>query len=418
MALTHQQSKLVKDTIPALREHGERIITVFYKNMLRDHPDLNNYFNSVNQKNGRQPRALTSVILNFASNINNISELIPKFERMCNRHCSLGIQPEHYEIVGKYLLAAFSEVLGPAMTPVVHAAWEKAYWLLAKMLIGREAQLYKDFDNWTSWRKFKIDRVVPESEDIYSFYLVPQDGKKLPRFLPGQYVSVRVPGPDGYYQSRQYSLSEAWREDYYRITVKRDEGAQYSNAVSKSYLHPGVVSNMLIDRMPAGSAVELSHPAGDFFLDVDNTGTTPLVLISAGVGVTPMVAIANTVAKLQPGRPISWIHGSRRTVPFAEHVAQLRRSHPTSFRATIFKTRPAAGCDVAGVTYDHASRVDLARVDPRDDLFLHNSGTEYYICGPEQFMFEMSGYLKAQGVPASRIKLELFSTGDLAFKHR
>jgi nitric oxide dioxygenase len=128
MALSYQQSKLVKDTIPALREHGEKITTIFYRNMLRDHPELNSLFNSVNLKTGRQPRALTSVILSFASNITNISELIPKFERMCNKHCSLGIQPEHYEIVGKYLLRAFGEVLGPAMTPAVFAAWEKAYW--------------------------------------------------------------------------------------------------------------------------------------------------------------------------------------------------------------------------------------------------------------------------------------------------
>ncbi|KAK4242699.1 putative flavohemo protein [Achaetomium macrosporum] len=415
MALTYQQSKLVKDTIPALRERGEQITTTFYRNMLRDHPELNNVFNSVNQKNGRQPRALTSVILNFASNINHISELIPKFERMCNKHCSLGIRPEHYEIVGKYLLRAFGEVLGPAMTPAVFAAWEKAYWLLAKMLIGRESQLYKDFDKWTGWRQFKIDRVVPESEDIYSFYLVPQDGKKLPKFFPGQYVSLRIPGPEGFMQARQYSLSEAWREDYYRISVKRDGGARYENSVSTSYFHPGLVSNMLIDHMPAGSTVELSHPAGEFFLDVNNTGTTPLVLISAGVGVTPMVAIANTVTKTQPGRPISWIHGSRRSVPFEQHIAQLKRDNP-NFRTNIFKTQ-LASCDVVGVTYNYDFRMDLAKVDP-EDLHLQSGGTEYYICGPEQFMLEMKDYLKAQGVGASRVKFELFSTGDLAFKYQ
>ena len=81
MALTYEQTKLVKATVPALREHGETIAATFYKNMIRDHPDLNNYFNSVNQKNGRQPRALTSVILSFASNISNLYELIPKLER-------------------------------------------------------------------------------------------------------------------------------------------------------------------------------------------------------------------------------------------------------------------------------------------------------------------------------------------------
>ncbi|KAK4229684.1 globin-like protein [Podospora fimiseda] len=414
MALTYQQSKLVRDTIPALREHGEKITTIFYRNMLRDHPELNNYFNSVNQKNGRQPRALTAVILNFASNINHISELIPKFERMCNKHCSLGIQPEHYEIVGKYLIMAFTEVLGPAMTPQTHQAWEKAYWLLAKMLIGREQQMYRDFESWNSWRKFKIDRVVPETEDIFSFYLVPQDGKKLPKFFPGQYVSIRVNGPEGYLQSRQYSLSEAWKEDYYRITVKRDEGARYSNSVSQSYFHPGVVSNMLIDSMPAGSIVDVSHPAGEFFLDTNNLSNVPLVLISAGVGVSPMVAIVNTVQQIQPNRQVSWIHGSRHTVPFEEHVTHLRRTN-TNFHTNIFKTHLASN-DIVGVNYNYDFRMDLAKVKP-EDLHLTHGGTEYFICGPEQFMMEMSDYLKSQGVLASRVHFELFSTGDLAFKH-
>ncbi|KAK4136623.1 globin-like protein [Trichocladium antarcticum] len=414
MALTYQQSKLVKDTLPALREHGEEITTIFYKNMLHDHPELNNMFNSVNQKNGRQPRALTSVILNFAANISHISELIPKFERMCQKHCSLGIQPEHYGIVGKYLLRAFSEVLGPAMTPTVFSAWEKAYWLLARMLIGREAQLYKDFQKWSSWRKFKIDRVVPESDDIYSFYLKPVDGKKLPNYFPGQYTSLRIHSPEGYMQARQYSLSDSYTEDHYRISVKRDEGAQFANAVSKCHFHPGLVSNMLIDHLGVGSVVELSHPAGDFFLDTNNTGTMPLVLISAGVGVAPMVAIANTVTKLQPNRQISWIHGSRTQVPFEAHIAQLRRNH-ANFHTNVFKTHLAES-DVVGVSYDYDFRMDLAKIEPAQ-LYLHNSGTEYYICGPEQFMMEMSDYLKARGVPVSRVKFELFSTGDLAFKH-
>ncbi|KAG7289819.1 hypothetical protein NEMBOFW57_006196 [Staphylotrichum longicolle] len=414
MALSYQQLKLVTDTIPVLREHGERVTTIFYTNMMQDHPELNNYFNSVNQKNGRQPRALTSAILNFASKINHNSELIPKFERMCNKHCSLGIRPEHYEIVGKYLLRAFGEVLGRAMTPAVFAAWEKAYCLLAHMLIGREAQLYKDFERWTSWRKFKVDRVVPEAEDIFSFYLVPQDGMKLPKFSPGQYVSLRIYSPEGYMKARQYSLSEAWREDYYRISVRRDKGARYSNSVSNSHFQPGLVSNILIDHMGAGSIVELSHPAGDFFLDVNNTSNMPLVLISAGVGVAPMVAIANTVTDIQPRRHISWIQGSGRSVPFEEHVAQLQR-HNSNFRTNVFETH-LANSDAIGISYDYDFRMDLAKVS-EDDLYLQNSGAEYYICGPEQFMLEMSDLLKAKGVGAARIKFELFATGDLAFRH-
>ncbi|EOO00812.1 putative globin-like protein [Phaeoacremonium minimum UCRPA7] len=406
---------MVRGTIPALREHGERITTIFYRNMLRDHPDLNNYFNSVNQKNGRQPRALTAVILDFAANINHMAELIPKLERMCNKHCSLGIKPEHYDIVGKYLIAAFGEVLGPAMTPEVQLAWHKAYWMLAKMLIGREAQLYKDFDKWTGWRKFKIDRKVAETDEIFSFYLVPADGKRLPTFLPGQYISVRIHHPDiGYLQSRQYSLSESPRPDYYRISIKRDQGMEYRNSVSKSFLNPGLVSNFLVDTLRTGETVEISHPAGEFFLDTNNNSSVPLVLISAGVGVSPMIAILNTVVQTQPTRSVSWIHGSRRLIPFEEHIRAAKRRCP-NLRTNFFKTHLADG-DLAGVTYDYDFRVDLARVHP-EDLYLSHGGTEYYICGPEQFMLEMADYLKSQGVDSARLKFELFSTGDMAFEH-
>ncbi|KAK1255693.1 hypothetical protein MKX07_007952 [Trichoderma sp. CBMAI-0711] len=418
MALTFQQVKLVRDTIPALTEHGERITTTFYRNMLADHPELHNYFNTVNQANGRQPRALTAIILSFANNINHITELIPKMERMCQKHCSLGIQPEHYDIVGKYLIAAFGEVLGPAMTPSVQIAWNKAYWLLAKMLIGREAQLYHDWQHWQGWRRFRIEQKVEESDDIYSFYLVPEDGKQLPSFLPGQYVSVRVQVPDkDYKQLRQYSLSEQPRPDYYRITVKRDRGSQ--TVRPPSYLtdsfgeNPGVVSNVLIDQKKAGDIIELTHPAGEFFLDTYNTSNAPLVLISAGVGVTPMVSILNSVIEKQPNRQISWVQGSRDSIPFFLHIRKIARDKP-NVKTNIFKTRLAES-DLAGVTYDHDARIDLDKVKA-EDLWLGNASTEYFICGPEQFMMEMAKRLREFGVGSERIKLELFSTGDTEFQ--
>ncbi|KAH0497505.1 hypothetical protein TgHK011_004804 [Trichoderma gracile] len=396
MALTFQQVKLVRDTIPALTEHGELITTTFYRNMLTDHPELHNYFNTVNQANGRQPRALTAIILSFANNINHITELIPKMERMCQKHCSLGIRPEHYDIVGKYLIAAFGEVLGPAMTPSVQIAWNKAYWLLAKMLIGREAQLYHDWQHWQGWRRFRIEQKVEESDDIYSFYLVPEDGKQLPSFLPGH---------------------EQPRPDYYRITVKRDRGSQavrHPSYLTNSFgENPGVVSNVLIDQKKAGDIIELTHPAGEFFLDTYNTSNSPLVLISAGVGVTPMVSILNSVIEKQPNRQISWVQGSRDSIPFFLHIRKVARDKP-NVKTNIFKTRLAES-DLAGVTYDHDARIDLDKVRA-EDLWLNNSSTEYFICGPEQFMMEMAKRLREFGVRSDRIKLELFSTGDTEFQ--
>lgn len=412
--LSYHQMRLVKATIPALREQGEKITSIFYRNMLRNHPELNNMFNSVNQANHRQPRALTSIILAFASAINyDMSELIPKLERMCNKHCSLGIKAEHYEIVATYLIAAFGQVLGPAMTPETEVAWAKAYWILARMLIGREKQLYAAFGTWKGWRPFRIDKKESETDDIVSFYLKPQGSSKapLPGFLPGQYISVQVSLPAvGYLQSRQFSLSDAPHEDYYRITVKKELGTLTHGPEQEGY-PPGQMTNFLIDQLQPGDTVDVTHPAGEFFLDTNNWScSVPVVLVSAGVGVAPMMSMLNTMLDLQPTREVSWVHGARRMVPFYHAVREAKRRMP-NLRTNIFKTHLADG-DLAGVTYDYDARVDLAKVG-REDLFLHHGGTEYYICGPEQFMVEVADYLKMQGVDLHRLKFELFSTGDM-----
>ncbi|PSR83594.1 globin-like protein [Coniella lustricola] len=418
MRLGYHQMRLVKATVPKLREQGERITTIMYTRMLRAHPELNNVFNTVNQANHRQPRALTSVILAFASALNHdISDLIPKLERMCNKHCSLGIKPEHYEIVATYLLEAFAVVLGDGpegMTAETEEAWRRAYWILAGMLIGREQQLYAAFGPWQGWLPFQIVRKESETDDIVSFYLAPQNKRPLPAFLPGQYISVQVPLPNvGYMQSRQFSLSDAPHEDYYRITIKRETGCQSSsNNTFNGTMHypPGQMTNYLIDQLNPGDVVDVTHPAGEFFLDTRQLSSVPLVLISAGVGVAPMVSILNTMMDLHPTHEISWIHGARRMIPFCNHVREAKRRMP-NLRTNIFKTHLADG-DLAGTTHDYDFRVDLAKVN-REDLHLNHSGAEYYICGPEQFMLEMADYLKMQGVELSRLKFELFSTGDM-----
>lgn len=415
MALTYQQSQRIRATIPALADHGDRIITVFYRNLLDHHPELKNYFNTVNQENGFQPRALAHLMLQFANNINHIYELIPKMERICQKHCSLGIRPDHYVILGKHLIEAFSEVLDPVMTPDARLAWTKAYWVLANMFIAREKQLYGSFGKWSGWRQFRVDKKVDESEDISSFYLRPVDGSSLPNFMPGQYISVRVDATGKEYkQIRQYSLSDAPRRDYYRITIQRDQGSQLSQTAAPSVCPyastiPGVVSNQLLDGVRPGDVLEVSHPAGEFFLDTNNLSNEPIILISAGIGVTPLISILNFVLEQQPHRRVSWIHGARSTVPFCSHIAGLARGRST-FRSKVFKTH-LADADLAGVTYDYDYRVDLAKLNP-DDLWLTHGCAEYYVCGPEQFMLETAEYLEAQHVDSSRIKFELFSTAQ------
>ncbi|GAP86669.1 putative nitric oxide dioxygenase [Rosellinia necatrix] len=441
MGLTRREAELVNETIPALQQHGEHISTVFYKSMLRDHPELNNYFNTVNMHTGRQPRALTALILAFASNIVNISELTPKLERVAQKHASLIVRPEHYEIVAKYLIRAFSAVLGPAMTPEVNAAWTKAYWLMAKMLTGREAIIYKDFGHWNGWRPFTITNKTSETVegDIVSFTLTPVDKKALPSFKPGQYATIRL-SIQGlkYYQLRQYSLSDAPRPDCYRITVKRDIGASddvkhdwrryaalddgppVSSAASSASdssigsvrpLRPGLVSNTLIDDFQVGDNLELTHPAGEFYLDVEDPNTSPVVLISAGVGAAPLYPMLKAVSEQGNGRPVSWIQASRHDTPFRERVERIARADP-NVRVKFFRSRLADG-DVISLT--SRFQEDFSRLN-WEDLWLYDKLAQYFVCGPEKFMAEIGNHLQKNGVSPSRIRFELYSVGSFEMK--
>ncbi|KAI0425080.1 globin-like protein [Xylaria sp. FL1042] len=439
--LTRREAELVNETIPALRQHGEHISTVFYKSMLRDHPELNHYFNSVNMHTGRQPRALTALILAFASNIVNISELTDKLERVAQKHASLVIRPEHYEIVAKYMIRAFSAVLGPAMTPEVHAAWTKAYWLMAKMLTGREQIIYKEFGPWTQWRSFTISAKTPETSegDIVSFTLTPVDGQPLPSFKPGQYVTVRLKIKGlKYMQLRQYSLSDVPRPDNYRITVKRDIGASpdtmldprhfgpfddgppissAASSASDSSIgsvrphRPGLVSNVLIDDFQVGDNLELTHPAGEFFLDTNDPNNTPIVLISAGVGAAPLYPMLKAVSEQGNGRPVSWIQASRHDAPFREKVEKIAQMDP-NIRVKFFRSRLADG-DVISLT--SRFQEDFLGLN-WEDLWLYNNLAQYFVCGPEKFMGEIGNHLLKNRVDPSRIQYELYSVGSFEMK--
>lgn len=413
MALTPDQVQLIKATVPVLQEHGNTITTVFYKNMLAEVPELNNVFNTANQLNGHQARALAGSLFAYASNIDNLGALAPAVELICNKHASLYIKPDDYKVVGKYLLEAMKEVLGDALTPEILDAWTAAYWQLANLFIGREDAIYKQSEGWDDWRQFRIDQKVPESDEITSFYLKPVDGKPLPEYHPGQYISVRVYVPNlKYPQARQYSLSDMPRSDYYRISVKREAGLVSSHPAAKA--HPGYVSNVLHDNYKAGDVIELSYPCGDFFLS-DAGPAHPVVLISAGVGLTPLTAILNTLTSQSPvaaERHIHFVHGARTSSvrAFKDHIQGLEQKLP-NLQATFFTSHPSTE-DRLGVDYHHAGRVDLKKLEPQS-LHLDNPTTQYYICGPEAFMTDMSAALTERGVGSDRIKMELFGTGGV-----
>lgn len=192
MPLTAEQKKLIKSSVPALKEHGNEVTSVFYSHLMNDNPYLRDIFNYTNQVNKHQPRALAAAVYGYAAHIDNLSALGDAVNHIANKHASLYIQPEQYAIVGKYLLAAMKEVLGDAMTPELLEAWKVGYGDLADIFMKTEGDLYKHAHGWTDWREFRIARKVKESSEITSFYLEPVDEnvKPLPPFLPGQ---VRTP---------------------------------------------------------------------------------------------------------------------------------------------------------------------------------------------------------------------------------
>ncbi len=414
-ALTENQIAIVKATAPVLKEHGVAITTVFYDNMIRENPELNNIFSTSSQRTGAQPRALAGAVLAYATYIDDLGKLTHAVQRIAHKHVSLQVTPAQYDIVGKYLIQAIGQVLGAAATADIVDAWTAAYGLLASVFINLEGDMYKAnaADHWVGWRKFKILRKVPESSLITSFYLAPVDGIPLPAFLPGQYVSLQLHVPElGYLQSRQYSLSEGPSANtHYRISVKKEPAPSPADA-------PGLISNLLHTAYAEGAEVELSHPQGEFAVnpaDASKAGV-PAVLISAGVGATPLKAIldALTASDATVKRPVSWIHSARSSAaqPFGEAVRQICRENE-NVRANVFLGSVGPE-DKVGVHYEFGDmRLDLAQLDQEKDLFVGDAKAEYFICGPEAFMLDVRQTLVGLGVDKSRTFLELFATGDV-----
>ena len=413
MPLTPEQVQIVRSTVPVLQAHGNDITTHFYKTLLDDIPDLHNIFNTANQANGFQPRALAGSLYAYASHIDDLGALSPAVEKICQKHASLYVQPEHYKIVGEYLLRAMGDVLGAALTKDILYAWEAAYWQLANIMIGKESQIMEQAGGWTDWRDFRIAKKVKESDEITSFYLEPVDGKGLPSYKPGQYISVKTTVPKlNYMQPRQYSLSDKPTPAYYRISVKKESGLPATEP--EAVVHPGYISNVLHDLKNEGDILSVSHPAGEFFLDPEIDTQSPIVLLSAGVGLTPMISILNTLLENGLKQPISFIHGTRNTSvqAFGDHVRNTAKQH-SNVTTTFFIGTPRKQKDVEGVHYQHIGRVKLEVLDRSKDLFLDDAQAMYFVCGPEGFMSAMEKQLLDFGVGQDRIKMEAFGTGEI-----
>lgn len=395
--LDQKTIEIVKSTVPVLEEHGEKITTHFYKIMFENHPELLNIFNHANQKQGRQQRALAGTVYAAAKYIDNLEAILPVVNQIAHKHRSLGIKPEHYPIVGKHLLLAIKEVLGDAATDDIINAWAEAYNVIADAFISIEAEMYDEAarqdGGWDGFRGFVVDRKVNESDVITSFYLKPEDQKGIASFQPGQYISIKLEmNGEKFTHVRQYSLSDAPGKDYYRISVKREAGTQNPD---------GMVSNYLHDHISEGDVVQISAPAGDFILDTEKQ--TPVVLVSGGVGLTPMISMLKTLAEIQPERKVTFVHASQNGNVHAlrgeveEISANENVDSYVFYDAPTEEDRKNSAFDVEGYVTQEWLEQNVAVKD-----------AEFYFCGPVPFMKAINRSLKGLGVKEERIHFEFF----------
>jgi nitric oxide dioxygenase len=393
-ALSERTIALVKATVPALEAHGLDIVHEMYSRMFQN-PDIRDLFNqSHHGDTGSQPRALTGAILAYANSIDNLGALAAAVERIAQKHVGLQILPEHYPHVGAALLGAIAHVLGDAATEEIMTAWGEAYWFLANILITREAALYESLaaarGGWNGWRAFEVVEVRPESSVITSFVLKPKDDGPVLRHRPGQYLTFWFDVPGHAPVKRNYSISSAPNDETYRISVKRED--------------KGLASGWLHDNARVGMVLKVGAPAGDFFLP--EAPQRPVVLLSGGVGLTPMVSMLETIVAENLDAEVHYVHGARDAAAHAmgEHVRALTAAHPKA-RSTVFYETVAANDAERHDRQGVISGSWLAEQTP-----IHEA--DYYLCGPRPFLRALVSDLAAAGVPADRIHYEFFGPAD------
>ncbi len=389
-----QQSEVistVKSTAPILATHGEAITKLFYKKLFANHPELQNTFNMVNQVDGKgeQARALADSVFKYASYIDQLDELGPMVKRIAHKHASLAVAPEHYPIVGKFLLEAIAEHLHLDPSDPVITAWGIAYGQLADIFVVTEEQIYTDnskkHGGWRGFRAFEISKIEAESHDIKSFYLTPQDGKAIASFSAGQYVGVKIETPAGSYDHiRQYSLSAAPGEDFYRITVKGEaNNAQF----------PGQVSNYL-HTLKVGDIVFLQPPTGEFVLQDNDRSIT---FIAGGVGITPLMSML--LSKIKNGDKLEHVRFIQCCRDADHHVMKntletLAQRHGFTYKVAY---ELSEGADHKG----YLTKQTLSQ-------WLPDLNADVYFCGPRPFMGALNEMLQAIGFEESQLHHEVF----------
>jgi ferredoxin-NADP reductase/MOSC domain-containing protein YiiM len=285
--------------------------------------------------------------------------------------------------------------------PSLPPGWSRAFGKLLDTA-GKKGKKRKTLERaWQGFRPFIVSQKVPESQSMTSFYLMPEDREPLPPYMPGQFLTFKLNIP-GIRRSviRTYTLSDCpCHTEYYRITVKREPQPEDPEIIS--------VSNYFHDIIEPGTRLKVAASRGDFFLDPKEG--TPVVLISGGVGMTPMISMINAVVDSGNKRPVWFVHGTRNGLHHAmgEHMRQIVAEHD-NITVHIRYSRPRPE-DIQGRDYDSIGHVTvhlLKELLPDNDM-------DFYLCGPLPFMHSLIKGLWEWDVPEHRIRFEVFGPDAL-----
>jgi ferredoxin-NADP reductase len=257
------------------------------------------------------------------------------------------------------------------------------------------------------YKTFVVKKKVPESNTITSFYLEPKDGKHLPSFLPGQFLPLKLE-IQGQYKPvfRTYSISSSPNPNYYRLSIKRELAP-----TGRPDIYPGISSNYFHDDVVAGTEILTKSPRGKFYLDPN--GENPVVLLSAGVGVTPLISMLDAIVQFGIKRPTWFIHGARNSNEHAmcSHVRELQEKYENlNVHIRYSKSLPE---DIKGTDYDDVGHVDTGLLKE----LLPNKEFDFYLCGPTPFMQSLFNGLIDWGISGDKIHYEFFGPAS-ALKDR
>ncbi|WFD31817.1 hypothetical protein MSPP1_002857 [Malassezia sp. CBS 17886] len=391
------QADVIRATLPLVGQNIDMIAKVFYDNLFTAHPELlSHLFNRGNQKQGAQQRALAASIATFASVLVNPEAEFPEamFSRIAHKHASLGVVRPMYQIVHDTLFPAIIEVLGAdVVSKEVAEAWGTVYWILADMLVGCETKLYTDegVEPGDVFRKATvIDRMSLNGGVIFFRVEAVDKSRPFSGHLAGQYISVRARLPDGAGQLRQYSLvDDGVKPGQLCFAVRAVPGDDKGPA--------GEVSNWLAQHVNIGDELEVSLPFGDLVL---KESEEPIVLISAGIGITPMLGMLSRLAADKTNREVLALHVDRnpQTDAFANERVKLTAELPSGKAKTWYRE----GDRTPGAT---VGKMDLADMELTPDA-------HYYLCGSSAFLKASRDALEKQDIPERNVNFELFSPND------